>query len=85
MSDINEHVECLGDETGVEPKCGIYIPIENKINLTLKEASAYSNIGMNKLMKLVRNPKCTFVLYVGRKKLIKRRAFEEYLANILQI
>lgn len=44
--------------------------------LTKQEASAYSHIGLNKLEELLRNPTCTFVLYVGKKKLIKRTEFE---------
>ena len=61
------------------------IPIWEKANLTIKEAAAYSNIGINRIDKLLRTPNCPFVLYVGTKKLVKRRAFEEYLNSALQI
>ena len=61
------------------------IPIWEKTNLTIKEAAVYSNIGINRIDKLLRTPNCPFVLYVGTKKLVKRRAFEEYLNNALQI
>lgn len=61
------------------------IPIWEKANLTIKEAAAYSNIGINRLDRLLRKPNCPFVLYVGTKKLVKRRAFEEYLNDALQI
>ena len=61
------------------------IPIWKKTTLTVKEAAAYSNIGINKIEEMLRNPKCSFVLYVGTKKLVKRIAFEEYLANSLEV
>ncbi len=61
------------------------IPIWEKANLTIKEAAAYSNIGINKIDKMLRTPNCPFVLFVGSKKLVKRQAFEEYLNNTLLI
>ena len=61
------------------------VPIWEKANLTIKEAAIYSNIGINRIDKLLRTPNCPFVLFVGTKKLIKRRAFEEYLESALQI
>ena len=61
------------------------VPIEKKLNLTIKEAAEYSNIGMNRLDKILREPNCPFVLFVGSKKLIKRKEFEEYNSNTLII
>lgn len=55
------------------------IPIWKKLNLTLKEAAEYSNIGINRLTAMTCEENCPFVLFVGKKKLIKRIAFEEYL------
>lgn len=55
------------------------IPINLKLNLTLKEAAEYSNIGINRLTMMVSEPNCSFVLFVGNKKLIKRIPFEEYI------
>lgn len=40
------------------------IPFWLKVTLTIKEA-AYSNIGINKIEELLKQPKCDFVLYVG--------------------
>ena len=48
-----------------------------KVALTIKEAAEYSNIGINKLESLLRSPRCPFVLYVGKKKLVKRKEFEK--------
>ena len=55
------------------------VPIWQKINLTIKEASQYSNIGINKIDEMLKNPSCPFALYVGTKKLVKRREFEKYI------
>lgn len=54
------------------------VPIWNKSNLTLEEAAAYSGIGINKLRKMTDDEKCEFVLWVGSKRLIKRRLLDEY-------
>ena len=55
------------------------IPICQKLNLTLKEAAEYSNIGINRLTILTNEPNCPFVLFIGNKRLIKRMKFEEYI------
>lgn len=61
------------------------VPINNKLTLTIKEAAEYSNIGINKIDSLLRSPNCSFVLFVGTKKLVKRREFEEYISKKLII
>ena len=55
------------------------VPIWEKTTLTLTEAAAYSGIGINKLMKLSDKVDCTFVLFNGTKRLIKRRKLDEYI------
>ena len=57
------------------------VAIKDKLTLTIHEAAAYSNIGLNKLDSLLRVPNCPFVLFVGTKKLVKRREFEEFIAK----
>ncbi|MCF2640853.1 hypothetical protein I6E50_00320 [Roseburia hominis] len=61
------------------------IPFWLKLNLTKQEAAAYSNIGINRIDELLKDPKCSFVLYVGNKKLVKRKEFEQYISNTLEI
>lgn len=61
------------------------VPIHLKMTLTIPEAAAYSNIGINKLDSMLRSPNCPFVLFIGRKKLVKRIPFEEYIAKTLEI
>ena len=61
------------------------VAIENKLALTIREAAEYSNIGINKLDRLLREPNCPFVLYVGAKKLVKRKEFEQFISSRLSI
>lgn len=44
-----------------------------------------SNIGINKLESLLRSPRCPFVLYVGKKKLVKRKEFEKFISDNVEI
>ena len=52
---------------------------------SIREAAEYSNIGINKIDELLKQPNCPFVLYVGTKKLVKRRAFEEFIEGRVAI
>ena len=61
------------------------VPIWEKLNLTVKEAAEYSNIGINKIDNMLNNPMCTFVLHVGKKRLVKRKEFEKYLEKSIEI
>ena len=61
------------------------VEIKDKLNLTIEEAAAYSNIGINRIDKMAKRPNCPFVLCVGRKKLIKRKEFEKYLSSAVEL
>lgn len=61
------------------------VPIWEKSNLTLEEAAAYSGVGINKLREITNNSRCEFVLWVGNKRLIKRRMLDSYLENCYSI
>lgn len=61
------------------------VPIHQKIALTIKEAAEYSNIGINKIDQMLRTPNCPFVLFVGTKKLVKRKEFEEFICSQIEI
>ena len=61
------------------------VPIHLKMNLTIKDAAEYSNIGINKIEALLREPYCPFVLHVGVKKLVKRKEFEQFISDNLTI
>ena len=61
------------------------VPIHEKLALTIREAAEYSNIGINKIDEMLRTPNCPFVLFVGKKKLVKRKEFEEVISSRLTI
>lgn len=61
------------------------VPIWEKSNLTLEEAAAYYGIGINKLRELTNGEDCTFVLWCGSKRLIKRKKLDEYLERTYSI
>jgi len=58
-----------------------FVPIWLKPNLTLEEASKYYNIGRNRLRDLTEDENCDFVLYVGNKRLIKRKQFDAFISQ----
>lgn len=60
----------------------INVPVWEKSNLTLEEAAAYSGIGINKIREITNAPGCPFVLWIGSKRLIKRRLFDAHIENI---
>ena len=64
---------------------GMSLPIDRKILLSIREAAEYSNIGINKIDEMLKQPNCPFVLYVGTKKLVKRKAFEEFIESKVAI
>lgn len=61
------------------------VPINLKMTLTIREAAEYSNIGINKLESMLREPNCPFVLFVGTKKLVKRVEFENFIRGKIVI
>ncbi len=61
------------------------IPVWEKVAITKEEAAIYSHIGLNKLEELMKTPNCPFVLYVGKKKLIKRKEFEKFISDNIEI
>lgn len=57
------------------------IPIWEKINLSIKEAAAYSNIGETTIRELLHEKGCPFLFKVGSKHLVKRDEFEKFFKN----
>ena len=72
----------VSDKKQKEPE---RVPIYEKVTLTIKEAAEYSNVGINKLDAFLKMPRCPFVLYVGHKKLVKRKKFEKYISENIQL
>ncbi|WP_051638450.1 excisionase [Butyrivibrio sp. NC2002] len=61
------------------------IRLSERPTLTIEEAAALYNIGENKLRELTDADECKFVLFVGRKRLIKRKQFDEYIGRSFSI
>lgn len=56
------------------------VPLWEKYNLTIQEASEYFGIGETKLRKIVdNNSDAVYILMNGTKVLIKRKLFEEFI------
>lgn len=55
------------------------VPIWEKAALTIEEAAAYTGIGENKLREITQYDDCDFVLWIGNKRLLKRKKLEEYI------
>lgn len=73
---VEEHYDITND---------IFVPIWHKASLTLEEAAKYSGIGINKLRDISNEPNCKFVLFVGSKRLIKRKELDEYISKAYSI
>lgn len=62
------------------------ISINEKIALTVEEAAAYSNIGVNSLRHLIKQEEFKpIILKVGNKTLIKRTLFEQFIIKAKKI
>lgn len=58
------------------------IPVWEKLNLTIEEASVLFNIGTKKLVELTNQEGCEFVFWNGNKRLIKKKQFEIFLDKV---
>lgn len=67
------------------PARRIEVPIWERSLLTVEEAALYSGIGRNKLRSLTDKDDCPFVLWIGRKRLIKREVLDEYIRQAFSI
>lgn len=62
------------------------ISVNEKIALTIEEAAAYSNIGVNSLRHLIKQEEFKpIILKVGNKTLIKRTLFEQFIIKAKKI
>ena len=53
--------------------------IINKTLLTINEASKYYGIGIHKLRELTDEENCKFVLYIGRRRMLKKSEFDNFI------
>ena len=59
--------------------------VGEKCTLRLTGAAQYTGIGQHKLCELADNEDCDFILWVGRKRLFKRKKLEEYIEKAYSI
>jgi len=67
------------EQNMIVPRQRLEVPIWERAALTLEEAAAYSGIGKNKLRELSNDEDCLFVLWIGSKRLIKRKQLDQFL------
>ena len=63
----------------------VTVPIWEKHNLNVQEASEYFNIGVKKISEISRPPESICLLWVGNKRLIKRVKFQQYLEQVYSV
>ena len=68
-----------------ENKKQFEIPLYEKPFLSIEEASVYTGIGRDKLYELTNPEDCPFVLWIGNRRMIKRRVFDEYIEKCYSI
>lgn len=61
------------------------VPIWKKCNLTIDEAAAYTGVGTKKLREISGDENCEFVLWIGSRRVLKRKKLEEYLDSCYSI
>lgn len=75
----------LGDIADTADKAeAVSVPISEKVLLSLKEASAYSGVGINSLRKYIMEH-TELICKVGKKRLIKREPLRDYLIRAEKI
>lgn len=83
-STLSRRIQSIKEKVG-DDKVKKQVPIWEKVTLTLEEAAEYSNIGINKIREISNNPRCNFVIFVGKKRLIKRKEFEKYISENVEL
>lgn len=58
------------------------MPLEHKPILTIREASFYTGISEKKLIEITNLYACPFVLWMGNRRFIKRKAFEKFIQKL---
>ena len=72
-------------ETDSPNRCVAAVPIWIKPYLTIEEAAEYTGIGRDKRYEMTSLADCPFVLWVGNRRMIKRRIFDEYIEQMYSI
>lgn len=55
------------------------VPLDKRTLLTITEASMLSGIGITRIKEAIKQPDCPYLFLNGRKQLIKRNEFLDYI------
>jgi len=69
------------DKINIEEEKEIFVPIHQKILLSVEEAAAYSGIGINSIRSAIKAKSCPYVFKVGSRSMIKRKEFDNYVSS----
>lgn len=61
------------------------IPVWERTLLTLNEASAYTGLGINRLRRIANSNENELIVWVGSKRMFKRRKLDEYLERSVSL
>jgi len=61
------------------------VPVSDRCLLTLEEAAAYTGIGVNKLRVMSDHESCEYVIWVGSRRMFKRKKLDEYLEKAYSV
>lgn len=61
------------------------IPLWEKLTLSIDEAALYTGLGKAKLYEMTNREDCPFVLWIGKRRVIKREAFDEYISKMFSV
>lgn len=61
------------------------VPLWHKSTLSIAEAVYYTGISRDKLYEMTDRENCPFVLWLGNKRRIKRRVFDEYIDKVYSV
>ena len=61
------------------------VPVWERTLLTINEASEYTGIGINRLRRIAVDSQSSLVIFIGAKKMFKRKKLDEYLERTASI
>ncbi len=61
------------------------VPVWERAMITLEEAAAYTGIGVRKLRHMTDSPSCDYVVWVGTRRMIKRKKLDVFLERAYSV
>ena len=61
------------------------VPVWERTTITLEEAAAYTGIGVKKLRQMTDEPTCNYVIWVGTRRMIKRKKLDEFIDQAFSV